>query len=148
MLTIFFKTVKKCYKNLHNCIVWYKFTTKTNPMKTFGNFVKEKRIEKKITLRTFCKTVEIDPSNWSKIERGLLPPPKSSVVLERIAEALELKKNSDEYHTLMDLAVLSYIPTGIVDEDILKKLPVFFRTLRGEKPTDEELRKLIDKMKE
>ena len=43
----------------------------------FGKFIKERRIEKGLTLREFCKLIEVDASNWSKIERGLLSPPKS-----------------------------------------------------------------------
>ena len=38
----------------------------------FGEFIKEKRIEKGISLREFCKRIEIDASNWSKVDADYL----------------------------------------------------------------------------
>lgn len=116
---------------------------------TFGEYVRELRIRRKLTLRAFCRKLKIDPGNWSKIERGLLVPPKSRVVLAEIAKVLNLKEDSEEWYTLFDLAAISHIPREIVEkDDILDKLPVFFRTLRGEKPTEEELKTLIKLLKE
>jgi transcriptional regulator with XRE-family HTH domain len=115
----------------------------------FGNFVKELRIKKALTLREFCRRAQIDAGNWSKIERGVLPPPKSKEVLNEIARGLDLSSGSEEFNTLFDLAAISCIPPEIVTNDsIIDKLPVFFRTLRGEKPTRAELEKLIKILKE
>lgn len=113
-------------------------------MKKFGEYIKDLRVKKKITLREFCKTVGLDPSNWSKIERGLLAPPKSKEILEQIATALGLTENSPEYNQLFDYAMIDFIPTELAeDSEMLEKLPLFFRTARGEKPTEEELKELI-----
>jgi len=50
---------------------------------------------------------------------------------------------------LFDLASISYIPVELMDDAaIIDKLPIFFRTLRGEKPTRKELEDLIEKIKE
>ncbi len=118
-------------------------------MKKFGEFIKDLRIEKRITLREFCRLTNFDPSNWSKIERGVLQPPKSKEVLEEIAKILSVKKNSEDYNLLMDLAAISFIPLDLIDEkSIVDKLPVFFRTLRGNPPTKEELKELIKIIKE
>jgi transcriptional regulator with XRE-family HTH domain len=116
---------------------------------TFGEYIKNLRVEKRITLREFCRRINIDPSNWSKIERGVLQPPKSQIVLQEIAQTLGLTQKSEEWFTLMDLAAISFIPKQLVsDEDILEKLPAFFRTLRGQPPSREELEKLIHLLKE
>lgn len=112
-------------------------------MKTFGEYIKMLRIEKRITLREFCRSTNIDPSNWSKIERGLMPPPKSKEVLESIRITFGLKSNSEEYTTLKELAVIGHVPVDLLDQKVVDRLPVFFRTLRGEKPTREELENLI-----
>lgn len=133
---------------MKNVVYIYHTTIKRKEMETFGNYVKSKRFERSITLRNFCKMAGVDPSNWSKIERGILPPPKSNIILNQIAEALSLKPGSDEYNTLFDLAIISFIPKEIIPENVLNKLPVFFRTTRGESPTEEELRKLIDILKD
>jgi transcriptional regulator with XRE-family HTH domain len=118
-------------------------------MITFGDFVKNYRIKQSITLREFCRLNNLDPSNWSKIERGILPPPKSNKVLSELAKSLKILKNSEDWQTLFDLAAISHIPTELLsDQSILEKLPAFFRTLRGEKPTRKELEKLLKIVKE
>ena len=118
-------------------------------MKSFGEFIKNLRIERRITLREFCKLTKFDPSNWSKVERGVLQPPKSKEVLDEIAKILKLKKDGEEYNLLMDLAAISFIPKDLVgDKSIVDKLPVFFRTLRGQPPTRKELEELIKIIKE
>jgi transcriptional regulator with XRE-family HTH domain len=120
-----------------------------NIMLTFGEFIKQLRLQNRITLREFCRLSGIDPSNWSKIERGMLPPPKSKLMLEEIAKILKVKKNSDDWYTLMDLAAITHIPKELLsNQAIVEKLPVFFRTLRGQKPTEEELENLIKLIKE
>lgn len=48
--------------------------------KKFAEYIKDLRVEKEITLREFCKISGLDPSNWSKIERGIHAPPKSKEV--------------------------------------------------------------------
>jgi len=114
-------------------------------MKTFGDFVKELRISKEITLREFCRKSRQDPSNWSKIERDLIPPPKSKIALEQIAFAMEIEPNTEEFNTLNDLAAISFIPKELLgEEEILGKLPVFFRTVRGGPPNEQELEELIE----
>lgn len=113
-------------------------------MKKFGEYIKDLRVEREITLREFCKTAGLDPSNWSKIERGIHTPPKSREVLEQIATTLRLSESSPEYNQLFDYAMIDFIPVELADDSqILEKLPLFFRTARGEKPTEEELKELI-----
>ena len=114
-------------------------------MKTFGNFVKELRLQREITLREFCRNATQDPSNWSKVEREMIPPPKSKVVLNEIAKSLKLEPESEEYNTLIDLAAISFIPKELLkEEEVLNLLPLFFRTVRGTPPTEQELKELIE----
>ena len=111
-------------------------------MKKLHEFLHEKRLEREITLRQFCRDLEVDPSNWSKIERGIAPAPKSKEFRERIAEVLAL--NTEEIATLNDLATIEFIPEDLrPEEKILEKLPIFFRTGRGEKPSKKELEELL-----
>jgi len=118
-------------------------------MMTFGEFVRNLRIEKGLTLREFCRSAKLDPSNWSKIERGLASPPKSKLVLKGISEILNIEEGTEEYNTLFDLAAISHIPKELISEErVIDKLPIFFRTIRGEKPSREELEELIRIMKE
>ena len=114
--------------------------------KLFGEFFKACRIAIKKTLRQFCFENGLDPGNISKLERGLLPPPQSREKLEEYAGYLKIKKGSDDWYTFFDLAAAE---TGRIPEDIMTKekiedkLPILFRTLRGQKVSDENLKKLI-----
>lgn len=111
-------------------------------MINFHTFVKGKRLEREITLREFCREIEADPSNWSKIERGIADPPKTKFILNNIIATLNL--DWYEAQTLIDLAMIESIPTELrPKENIFQKLPLIFKLIRGDKPTEQELRKLI-----
>jgi len=118
----------------------------TKNLKKFGDLLWNLRIKKELTLREMCELVNYDPSNWSKIERGRLSPPSDRAVLLKWAKALGLT-NKIETENFIDLAQVSQ---GIIPEDILSQkdavgyLPAFFRTLRNERPTQEEICKLIE----
>lgn len=114
---------------------------------SFANFIREKRIAGGLTLREFCRLIGFDASNWSKIERGLLTPPQSKNMLDEIASTLRIEEGSQDYKEMLDLAALSAIPEGLIESEILEQLPIFFRTVRGEKPTKEELGELLKKIK-
>lgn len=116
-------------------------------LKKFGEFLKQLRIAQNLSLREVCKKVDYDASNWSKVERGIIASPADGKILSKWAQALGLKKNSKEYQQFIDE---SQISQGIIPEDILsrkgavKYLPAVFRTLRNEKPTKEEIDRLIE----
>jgi transcriptional regulator with XRE-family HTH domain len=112
----------------------------------FGEIVRSLRAQERITLREFCLKNGYDPSNWSKMERGELPPPQDAEGLETMALQLGLKKGSQEWTTLFDAAALERgrIPEDLrTDEEIAELLPLFFRTLRGNPHTEEELDRVI-----
>ena len=119
----------------------------------FGNYFKELRSRKKITLREFCALNKFDPGNISKIERGLAPPPKSMDVLSRFAESLGISKGSEEWTEFIDRASAC---SGMVPPDIMNdaafvaKLPLVFRALRGQagkEMSDEQLRSLAEDLR-
>jgi transcriptional regulator with XRE-family HTH domain len=124
---------------------------KMEEKKLFGEFFKACRIAIKKTLRQFCFENGLDPGNISKLERGLLPPPQSREKLEEYASCLKIKKGSDGWYTFFDLAAAE---TGKIPEDIMEKekiedkLPILFRTLRGQKVSDENLEKLIKMLRD
>jgi transcriptional regulator with XRE-family HTH domain len=117
----------------------------------FGEFIKEHRKIRRLTLRQFCTVLEFDPSQWSKIERGILAPPKNENVLKLIASVLYLKPRTPEYTELMDLAALGTgrIPSDILsDAELSQYLPLVFRTVRNSKPTEAELLALTEIIRE
>jgi transcriptional regulator with XRE-family HTH domain len=115
--------------------------------KSFGQFVIDIRTRNKISLRQFCINAELDPSNWSKVERGVKDPPIDDDELSRIAVCLGIAKDSVEWITFFDLARIKQgrLPNDIIsDKNSAIKLPMLFRTIRGQKLTEEEIQKLIE----
>lgn len=118
----------------------------THSMK-FGEYAKNRRIEAGLTLRSFCREAGFDASNWSKIERGVIPPPQEPDTLDRVAAVLGLE--GDDRVELGDLAALArgQLPADMNAEEIQAKLPAFFRAIRGQEYTAEDVEKLIEGVK-
>jgi transcriptional regulator with XRE-family HTH domain len=117
------------------------------PKLLFGEFFKKKRVERGLTLRSFCLKNGFDPGNISKIERGLLAPPNSREKLEEYASALGLKPGSTDWVEFFDRAAAckGEIPLEIMnDAELVDKLPLIFRTIRGKKVTDKQLDELAE----
>jgi transcriptional regulator with XRE-family HTH domain len=114
----------------------------------FTETIKSLRIKKRLTLRDFCEQVGLDPSNWSKVERGVNPPPGDVELLKRLADFFGLPQA--EKLAFMDEAALQRreIPPDIADNLMLQKaLPAFFRAARGHELTSEELKNLAADIK-
>ena len=87
----------------------------------------------------------LDPGNLSRYERGIVSPPQDTAVLERIGRALGLKPRSASWSDLIHLSAIGgrRIPPDVAkDADLLKALPILFRTLKGKKLSEEELIRL------
>lgn len=117
----------------------------------FAAFFQALRKGQRITLRAFCESADADPGNISRMERRAIPPPQDHAILARYAKALGLKDGSDDWYQFFDFAAADrgIIPQDIMnDAELVKKLPAFFRTLRGQKPTETEMRKVIGKIRQ
>jgi len=114
---------------------------------TFGQFIKDKRINLKLSLRAFCDQHGYDPGNHSKLERGILNPPADDVFMKKIARALHIEKESGEWFDFHNYAAVArqQIPKALMDDaEVVDKLPVLFRTLQGEPLAAEKMDDLID----
>ena len=112
----------------------------------FGEYFKQRRIALRKTLRQFCRDNGLDPGNISRLERGLLQPPQGRETLESYAKLLKLKKGSDEWYMFFDLAAAETgrIPQELLEDPaVLEKLPILFRTLRGQKVPNDQLDELV-----
>ena len=104
-----------------------------------------------MTLRQFCEVNGFDPGNISKMERGILSPPHSEEKLNLYAKALGIKSGDDEYLTFFDLAKTSKVSASLknlTDIELLKMLPVLFRTVDSKDITPEKLENIIELIKE
>lgn len=118
--------------------------------KAFGEYLKELRRKKGMTLREFCLANGIDPGNYSRLERGVFAPPQKEEILERYATALGVARGSDQWFEFFDLAAAARgeIPKDLrSDEEVLAKLPLLFRTLRGSLLPPEKLDELVERLR-
>lgn len=118
-------------------------------MSTFGELLKSYRIRKELTLRECSQRLNIDPSNWSKMERDINPAPKSEDVLATWSNEFGL--NPEEQREFLDAAAISRreLPQDMAsNEKILEALPVFFRVARGAEMTEEKLNQFVETIRQ
>src|SRR5437867_10732459 len=106
----------------------------THKRQTFGQLLREKRIEKAYSLRKFAELVGVSPTYLSQVEQGNVDPPTAERV-RRVAELLG--ENADQWIAL----------AGRVPEDlpaIIQKQPIevpdLLRAVKG--LTADQLRRL------
>lgn len=117
------------------------------PTQNFGAFFRSKRIALGLTLRTFCERFGFDPGNISRLERNILSPSLDDEKLAGYAMALQVKRDTEDWVKFHDLAHIAkgQVPKDIRDNpELIKFLPAFYRSARGEKLTKEKIEKLID----
>ena len=113
----------------------------------FGIFITNLRKRLDIPLRRFCAEHALDPGNYSKMERGLRPAPKDPEIREHLAGYLGLTPDQEEWQQFMDLADLSVgqLPQDLMDDEkVASKLPLVFRSLRGDPLSKEQLQELAE----
>ena len=117
---------------------------------TFGEFFKEKRLERKLSIREMCSLYGYDSGNISRLERSRLPPPRSQKKLDEYAKALGVKKGTADYERMMNIA---YAENKISQLQNLLKLTnktaghrfsEFLDKLSGTILTEDKINRLID----
>jgi transcriptional regulator with XRE-family HTH domain len=114
---------------------------------TFGEFIKVRRLQKEIPLRAFSNRIGMDPSNYSRIEKSVDQPPSNPTRLHSIARELDIQIDSDDYKEMERLADIGRgeIPRQILSNDqLVGKLPVFFRAIGQDEMNEEKLDQLIE----
>lgn len=114
----------------------------------FHELIKNLRIEKRLTLRDFCQQLGIDPSNWSKVERGINPPPGDPEFLASLAKFFGLR--GDERQEFLDAAAVSRqeLPADLADDELFQRaLPAFFRAARGHDLSEESLKAFAEEVR-
>jgi len=111
----------------------------------FGEYVKEKRLEKGINLRKLAEILDIVPAYMSDIEKGRRYPPDKDKIY-KISEALNLSES--ETNKLFDLAALAKentvspdLPEYIMGNDTLR---VALRKARDINADEDDWMKVIE----
>jgi len=115
---------------------------------TFGEYLRTCRLKAGFGLRTFAEAAELKPSNLCAIEYGRQPPPRNADVLNRIADALGLPRDSRERRRLFDLAG-KHRP-GALPADVAAfagrtpGIPVLLRTIENKRLSRQDLERLTE----
>ena len=118
-------------------------------VKTFGEFLKEKRLAIGLSLREFARQVGMQPSNYCNVEAGVLPPPPAES-LEKLCRFLNIKKGTSEFELFHDLVAKGRdeIPADV--ERIVKEnelIPAMLRTVEYEQVSKQQLRGIIEDLR-
>ena len=116
---------------------------------TWGEYIRERRLEAGIGLREFASLVGLLPSNYNHMEKGRTSPPQDKARLDQIAEVLDIAPESEDYRTLLDLAVdgKDKLPADVAAFAASNKmLPVLLRTINDKKLSDEEFLALVERV--
>lgn len=84
----------------------------------FGDFLREKRTERKLSIVQVARAVGISTSYMSSLEKGIRNPPPSEL-LNKIAYAYDLR--GEERTRMLDLAAMCKNPPTLAD-DLVKYL--------------------------
>ena len=115
---------------------------------TFGQLIKDMRIRKELTLRRCSADLGIDPSNWSKMERGVTPPPKDTGIIQQWAKFFGLSGSEGQNFTDLAAIARKEIPMDMAsDATVIAALPVFFRAVRGQELEGEKLKQFIEDLR-
>ena len=117
---------------------------------TFGEYLKQKRLDKEITLRGFAKLVDISPVYLCDLEKGRKAAPSMEVMQKMVSK---LALNKEESERFYDLAALEQTAKNPIPKDLnafLKDNRVIVSALRTAKDldaTEEEWQDFIDKLR-
>jgi hypothetical protein len=111
----------------------------------FGQFIKQIRERQRLGLRDFLSGDGYDPSNWTKIEREV-PPGARRGNPSHLGQTTRSQARLGRLAQVFGLAAVDSgrIPDYVLkDEKLVAQLPVFFRTISGQKPSREDREKLM-----
>ena len=117
---------------------------------TFGEYLKQKRLDKEITLRGFAKLVDISPVYLCDLEKGRKAAPSMEVMQKMVSKLALNKEESERFYDLAALEQTAKNPTPKDLNAFLKDNRVIVSALRTAKDLDamdEEWQDFIDKLR-
>lgn len=116
----------------------------------FGKLFKGLRIRHGKTLRQLCRENGFEPATISRIERGLLPAPRSPVKLGDYARAIGLQPRTTQWREFFYTAAIEAgrLPRGVLDDkELLGKLPVLLCATRKRSQGRRDLDALVEQIR-
>jgi transcriptional regulator with XRE-family HTH domain len=121
-------------------------TTETNPAVIFGDFLRHIRLEKGLTARFVASAAEMLPSNFSKLEHGLLTPARDHEKQKKLMSALGISLGSVEAERFFDLAGKASDSTPVDLAQIISEnetVPLLLRTIGNKRLSEDQIRRLV-----
>jgi transcriptional regulator with XRE-family HTH domain len=109
---------------------------------TFGDYLRELRLDMNIGIRKFARLINMLPSTYSDIELSRVLPPQEEGVLEEIVSLLGLASESQEKIKLYELAKKDNQNPPPSKFSNAKLIPVFARDTKSKRLGDKELLEL------
>jgi transcriptional regulator with XRE-family HTH domain len=117
------------------------------PSVTFGDFVRSTRMKNGLTGRDASSAAGMLPSNFSKLEHGVLLPPQDPEKLRRLAEAIKIEPGSDTESLFFDLASKSNGSVPLDLADIISRnetVPLLLRTIGNKRLSAKDIERLVE----
>jgi transcriptional regulator with XRE-family HTH domain len=113
----------------------------------FGDFVKSTRLQNRIIARDAAASAGMLPSNFSKMEHGVLRPPLDAEKQKTLAVSVGIALGSDKAGRFFDLAgkATGSVPIDLADiisEDEAR--PLLLRTIDNKRLTEADIKRLIE----
>lgn len=105
---------------------------------TFGQQIRNRRLQKHLAQRDLAQIVDIDFTYLSKIENDKVPPP-SEEVIGKLATALNI--SNEELMTLAAKVDMDELREAVAKDP---RIGVLFRKLQSRKLTDEQVGRMLD----
>jgi transcriptional regulator with XRE-family HTH domain len=112
----------------------------------FGKFLKSVRLANGITAREASQAAGFLSSNFSKLEHGVLHPPKDPAKQKQLAQSVGIKPETPEETEFFDLAGKANRSTPVDLADIISAedaLPLLLRTIGNKRLTKADIQKLV-----
>lgn len=113
----------------------------------FGDYLRNRRMERGYTLRRFCEKYALSPVDISRIENGFTGAPRSDEELNQLTCCYEIAPDTSEYTVFVELAQQSRNnppePLSPDHPDSVKHLPAFCRVAKKSPFTVDDAAELL-----
>jgi len=113
----------------------------------FGDFVRTTRTKNGLTGRDASNRAEMLPSNFSKLEHGILLPPRDGNKQRKLADAIGIRAGTPDSERFFDLAAKAIDAVPVDVADIISKsesLPLLLRTIGNRRLSEKDIEALVE----
>jgi len=117
-----------------------------NASAAFGTYLKSLRKASGKAARIVALEAGMQPSNYSRLEYGVINPPQIKAKLDRLARAVGIIDNEAEMARFYDLAAMANQSIPLDLADIISKddaVPLMLRTLGNKRLTKQEVEEIV-----